>query len=227
MAWFAEMIAKTLFLGRPDLTRKYEIKRENRTIFNGIAHHFVLFAVAHEYAHCILGHHLIDSDTDERGPVEQPLVGTLLPPKISALWADEFEADEIGYQLTYQAAERARIPKYMALCGPDLFFMSGRILEQGMAALNDNLFDGPTANAGTKTHPPMQLRYHSLRRVAKENGAADDAVRFSKAVSGLVGAMQKHAHLSLLMLKGEGKTLDPIWNELNPSLRYGRMQAGS
>jgi hypothetical protein len=176
----------------------------------------LLFAVAHEYAHVVLGHlHRARRRSD------------LLPratPSMTWSRTDELDADMVGIRLAAEVAAHEGIAFGTVLQGADLLFSALDIMDRTIALLR---FGDETAGR-TGFHPPGQERRNSLRQIVFR--ITDAQARHTVAAATTAAEQQQeeleklwiHARPVLAQHRDDGVTAHPRWHSGPPEQVFTR-----
>jgi len=159
---------------RPGLSFALSDLSKNQVLFGAMMLvNMERFVVAHELGHvsCFLS----------AGPLEEFSAGQVMAKLTRSLaqhheadWAEEFAADLVGFRLVIEAqnSDTMRMTAYGAI---ELFFILLDMLEKFHIKKR-----GPVPY---RTHPPSELRFHALRRIASNSNPAS-ILQFGDAFSG-------------------------------------------
>ncbi|MEJ0088568.1 MAG: hypothetical protein WDM80_02240 [Limisphaerales bacterium] len=194
---FERLVLKYLVTGRPN--GAFPIKTNASISHSQLVAASELFVLAHEYGHVMSGH-LTNPTTKLRS------VGVKQLAEVQNSWAEEFEADEKGFEFAVRAGALDGISPAMTCGGVALFFSSAEIITNSLSLV----LTGEIMEVKSVTHPPCGERLNRIKQIAKDKWGIE-ACQFASSVQVILQAFGKAIVLSLQQHHKAHTKIAPAW----------------
>lgn len=206
---FQEVLMAYIFGGRPGLAPQYFQGEPHASAANALRESMELFILGHEYGHFI-AHHL------REGRQIKAAIGSEEVTEIVRSWADEFEADAYGLQLSVAAMRRAKVDLALSYWGCDFFFTTLDIIDRALRLVaTGEETDPDLADATRRSHPPAPWRRDQLRKAVKafEGGAASEPLALAESLQFAMELMWEKTRPLFVQAHEAGRRAHPSWQQ--------------
>jgi hypothetical protein len=173
---FRDLLFSYLVKGDPHQAKPYLPPPDQVLVAGKLRDSMQLFLIAHEIAHCVLGH-LERSASEEGGDVR-----TLIKMRHD----EEFEADALALRIVVYMAQNPE-SKFWTLAGITMFFGADRCIQNSLILMQA---DEQSAAAAIETHPSSKERLNRLYDLMQcDYPDLHHAFRFAQTISTLMDSL--------------------------------------
>ena len=196
LQFFADLVIAYATSGRPGaISPVLNVRQRSSTELSSA---MFLFAVAHEYAHAVLGH----LAGCRRGPRLWPLNGLA---DLLYTSQQELDADLIGVRLAVEAGAQAGVELRTVLCGAELFLSGLELMDRTVSLLRSG--DETASQIGAR--PRAAIRRTNMRELVARIAGPDAAPTVGAAIAAVESQEQK---------------VERLWSQARPMLAQSRAE---